>query len=181
MPLAIPAVFLGLFAALFGYVVTRPDTMRVERKATMRARPEQIFPHINDLQQWSAWSPWERMDPGMKRTYTGPNMGPGAAYEWEGNKKVGAGRMEITDVTPPRQIVIQLEFIRPFESSNRTEFVLEEREGSTEVTWSMEAPNILISKLMGLFVNMDRMIGKDFEAGLGSLRKLVEGAPTRNG
>jgi hypothetical protein len=179
MPLAIPAVFLGLIAALFGYVVTRPDTLRVERRAKMRATPEQIFPHLNDLQQWSAWSPWERMDPEMKRTFTGPNMGPGAAYEWEGNKKVGAGRMEIAAVAPPHHVIIELDFLRPFESRNTTEFILEERAGETEVTWAMEAPNILMSKLMGIFLNMDRMIGKDFEAGLTNLKRLVEGSPNR--
>jgi uncharacterized protein YndB with AHSA1/START domain len=161
-------------AAVLGYASTRPDTFRIERAATIQAPPDRIFPLINDFRNWTRWSPWEKMDPALKRTYSGAPSGPGAVYEWEGNKKVGKGRMEIVDAPPPSRVTIKLDFLKPFEAHNTADFTLTSQGGSTLVTWAMHGPNIFLSKVMGMFVNMDRMIGKDFETGLANLKTAAE-------
>ena len=127
-----------------------------------------------DFRQWPAWSPWEKLDPDMKRTLSGPASGPGATYAWQGSSKVGAGRMEIKEVTAPSKVEIQLDFIKPFEGHNVTDFTLVPRGDATEVTWLMRGPAPFVSKLMGVFVDMDKMIGKDFEAGLANLKAASE-------
>ena len=152
----------------------RPDDFAVQRSVSIQAPPEKIFPLINDFRQWPAWSPWEKLDPAMKRTLSGAASGPGAVYAWDGSGKVGAGRMEIKDATAPAKIGIQLDFTRPFEGHNITDFTLAPRDDATEVTWRMHGPAPFISKLMGLFVSMDRMIGKEFEAGLANLKAAAE-------
>lgn len=165
----------GLLVAFLLYLSTRPATFQVQRSATIPAPPERIIPWLEDFHRWEAWSPWEGLDPGMRRTYAGPERGLGAIYAWDGNKKVGSGRMEIVDVVPGNRVVSQLEFIRPFRSSNTTAFTLEPRGGGTEVTWSMRGKNTLPGKVMGMFMDMDRMVGRDFEKGLAALRAAVEG------
>ncbi len=127
-----------------------------------------------DFRQWPAWSPWEKLDPDMKRTLSGAASGTGATYAWEGSSKVGAGRMEIKEVNAPSKVTIQLDFIKPFEGHNVTDFTLAPRGDATEVTWLMRGPAPFVSKLMGLFVDMDKMIGKDFEAGLANLKAASE-------
>jgi uncharacterized protein YndB with AHSA1/START domain len=162
-------------AAVLILALRKPDTFRVQRGATIDAPPEKIFPLIGDFRQWRAWSPWEERDPELQRTYSGAASGPGAVYQWRGNRNVGAGRMEILDAPPPHLIVIKLDFISPFEGHNTAEFTLSPQGGSTNVTWLMHGPAPLLSKVMQVFMNMDDMIGKDFAAGLANLKRVTEG------
>lgn len=152
----------------------RPNTFRVHRSATTKASPEAIFAHLNDLHRWNAWSPWEKLDPAMQRTHSGAPSGVGAIYEWHGNKKVGRGRMEIIESRPPELVRLKLDFFEPFESHNTTDFTLEPTPDGTRISWEMNGPANFMSKVMGLFVNMDRMVGNDFEKGLASLKALSE-------
>jgi uncharacterized protein YndB with AHSA1/START domain len=169
------AVFVaGLVAAVLGYAATRPDTFRVERATMIKAPPEKVWPHVADFRQWPAWSPWEKLDPAMQRTLAGSASAKGSVYEWRGNREVGKGRMEITDATPPSKLLIRLDFIEPFESRNTTEFTFVPRGDATEVRWSMHGPNTFMTKLMQIFVSMDAMVGKDFEAGLANLKAVAE-------
>jgi uncharacterized protein YndB with AHSA1/START domain len=167
-----------LVAAILIYAATRPDSFRIERSASIKAPPEKIFPLISDFHQWTAWSPWENIDPQLKRAYSGAPSGRGAAYSWEGNSKVGSGRMEITDAAAPLRVVIRLDFIEPIEGHNTTEFKLEPAAGSaagaTAVTWAMFGPSPYLSKVMGVFFNMDSMVGNQFELGLANLRSVSE-------
>lgn len=170
---------LGIAVALLviGVVVfaaMKPDTFRVSRSISIKAPPEKIFPIINDLKQWSAWSPYEKKDPAMKRTFGALTAGKGAVYEWEGNKDVGKGRMEISDATPPSKLLIQLHFMQPFEGRNVAEFTVDGKGGESNVTWAMYGPATFVSKLIGVFMDMDRMIGDDFAAGLANLKALAE-------
>lgn len=164
----------GAAAAFAVRVATRPDVFRMERSALLEAAPEQIYPLIADLREWRRWSPWEELDPAMTRTYSGPDRGVGASYAWSGNKKAGAGRMEITAAEPPRRVTIDLNFTRPMESGNVTEFVLTPREGGTEVGWSMHGPNTFGSKVFQSVVSMDRLVGRDFERGLAKLNEAAK-------
>jgi hypothetical protein len=161
-------------AALLGLTMTMPNTFRVQRSATMKALPEKIFPLINDFHQWPSWSPWEKLDPDMKRTHSGPESGPGAVYEWEGNKQVGKGRMEITEATPPSKLILKLDFLKPFEAHNMVDFQLDRQGDATHVTWAMYGPQNFMFKVMHLFFNMDKMIGKDYDKGLANLKSIVE-------
>jgi uncharacterized protein YndB with AHSA1/START domain len=163
-----------LIAAVLIYAATRPDQFQVERAAAIAAPPERVFALINDLHAWSAWSPWEHLDPAMKKTLSGADSGKGAVYEWRGNKAVGQGRMEITDSVPPSQVVIKLDFIEPFAAHNVTVFSLEPQGAMTRVRWTMQGASPYLSKLMGVFVDMDKMIGKDFETGLANLKLAAE-------
>jgi uncharacterized protein YndB with AHSA1/START domain len=164
----------ALVAAVLVFAATRPDTFRVERTATIKAPPEKIFPLITDLHRWDSWSPWEKMDPAMKRIYSGAASGKGAVYAWEGNSKVGEGRMEITESSPPSKVTIKLDFVKPIEGHNTAEFALEPKGDSTNVTWSMYGPSTYIAKVIGVFVSMDKMIGKEFETGLANMKAVAE-------
>ena len=167
-------VIVVLVAGVLVVAAMRPREFAVQRSAAIRAAADTIYPLIADFRQWPAWSPWEKLDPEMKRTLSGAPSGPGAAYAWEGSSKVGAGRMEIKDATPPSSVVIQLDFLRPFEAHNTTEFALAPRGDATEVRWTMRGPATFVMRLMGVFTDMDKMIGKDFEAGLANLRAVAE-------
>lgn len=156
------------------YAATRPDTFRVQRTATIKAPPEKIFALINDLRSWSLWSPYEKKDPAMKRAFSGASSGKGAIYEWDGDKNVGKGRMEITEATPSSKILIKLDFFSPFEAHNIAEFTMEPKGDNTVVTWAMHGPASFMMKVMGIFMNMDNMIGNDFAAGLASLKAASE-------
>jgi carbon monoxide dehydrogenase subunit G len=160
--------------ALLGFAATRPDTFRIQRSAAIKAPPEKIFAFINDLHSWVSWSPWENLDPALKRTYSGAANGPGAVYEWEGNKNVGKGRMEIAEMSPPSRITIKLDFLKPFEAHNTAEFTLEWQGDSTQITWAMHGRQPYMFKVMGLFFSMDKMIGKNFETGLANLKSIAE-------
>jgi uncharacterized protein YndB with AHSA1/START domain len=170
----IAIVIVLLIAALIGFAATKPDTFSVQRTATIKAPPDKIFPLINDFHSWSDWSPWEKMDPTMKRTHSGAPNGKGAVYEWEGNSKVGTGRMEIVDVSPPSKVTIKLDFLKPMEGHNIAEFALDPQGDSTNVTWAMHGPAPFISKIMQVFISMDKLIGKDFDTGLGNLKTIAE-------
>lgn len=154
------------------------STFEVQRVATLPASPAAVYERIADFHRWTEWSPWEGMDPDMTRTYTGPDSGVGATYAWSGNRKAGAGEMSITAAEPNRRVELDLHFIKPFRSNNTTLFELEEREGQTQVTWTMTGPKSLLAKVMGIFVSMDKLIGKDFERGLEKLGEAARTDPT---
>ena len=161
-------------AGVLVYAAMQPDDFRVQRSITVKTPPDRIYPHIADFRAWGAWSPWERKDPAMKRTFSGPASGVGAAYAWEGNKDVGSGRMEITEATAPVKVVIRLEFLKPFAATHTAEFTLQPQGDSTTINWAMYGMSNFLAKLMGVFMNMDKMIGGDFEAGLASLKAVAE-------
>jgi hypothetical protein len=175
--LIILAFFVFLFAVVLLLAATKPDVYRVQRTTTIHAEPGRIFPHVNDLHSWSAWSPFDKLDPNMKKTFSGPASGKGAVCEWAGNARAGRGRMEIVDSTPPATVVIKLNFIKPLKSHSTAEFMLVPKGNSTDVTWAMYGPVSLAMKIFQVFVNMDRMIGKDFERGLADLKSIAEKHP----
>ena len=164
----------ALIAGVLLYAATRPDTFRIQRAASIQAPPEKVFAILNDFRRWGAWSPWEKKDPGMKRSFGTTTSGKGATYRWDGNQEVGQGGMEITESVAPSRLVLNLDFVKPFEAHNQVEFALEARGNSTTVTWSMHGPVTYFWKIVHLFLNMDRMVGQDFEAGLASLKALAE-------
>jgi uncharacterized protein YndB with AHSA1/START domain len=174
MLVTILVVLAVIIAALLIYAATRPKTFTVQRMATIQAPAQRVFPLINDFHNWPQWSPWEKLDPAMKKSIGGAPSGKGAVYEWEGNSKAGKGRMEILDSNAPSRIDIKLDFEKPFRSNNRTEFVLTPQNNATQVMWTMTGPSAFMMRLMGVFMNMDRMIGKDFEAGLATIKTLAE-------
>lgn len=163
-----------LIAGVLVFAATRPDNFRVERSVTIKAPPEKIYPYFDDFNRWAVWSPWEKLDPAMKRSFSGAPAGKGAVYAWQGNGKVGEGRMEVLESSPSSKLLIKLDFIKPFEGHNTAEYTLVPAGDSTRVTWAMYGPAPYISKLMGVFVSMDSMIGKDFEAGLANLKAAAE-------
>lgn len=163
-----------LLIALLVYAGTKPDSFRVERSIRIQAPAERVFDLVNDLNAWSRWSPWEKKDPAMKRTFSAITRGQGASYAWEGNKQVGMGRMEISETTPPNRIVIKLEFRKPIKAQNTSEFSFEQQGTETQVVWAMFGPMPYISKVMTVFFNMDKMCGKDFEEGLAQLKTVAE-------
>jgi hypothetical protein len=163
-----------LIAAVLVLAATRPDTFRVQRTASIKAPPEKILALIDDFHRWDAWSPWEKKDPAMKRTFGAATSGQGAVYAWDGNKDVGQGRMEIADSAPPSRIAIKLDFVKPFEAHNRVEFTLEANGEATDVTWTMQGDTPYFAKIIHLFFDMDRMVGGDFEAGLAALKAIAE-------
>lgn len=168
-------VVVVLVAAVLILAASRPDTFRVQRSASIQAPPEKVFAYINDFNRWGAWSPWEKKDPAMKRTFGAVTSGKGAVYAWEGNQDVGQGRMEIAESVPPSKAVIRLDFVKPFEAHNIVEFALEPRGDATDVTWAMHGDTPFFAKIIHLFINMDRMVGRDFEAGLANLKAAAEG------
>ena len=169
----IAIVIVVLLIGVLAFAATKPDTFRVERSARIDAPPEKVAAFIHDFHRWGAWSPWEKLDPAMQRTFSGPESGVGAMYTWDGNSKAGAGSMQITEASA-HKIAIKLDFIKPFASHNTAEFVLEPQGDATNVTWSMHGPAPFVSKVMQVFFSMDRMIGKDFEAGLANLKAAAE-------
>lgn len=152
----------------------RPGTFRVERTMRIQAPPERIQGYIDDFHQWGQWSPYEKLDPQMQRSFSGAERGRGAVYAWEGNGKAGAGRMDILESDPGSRVSIALDFLKPFKASNTAEFTLVPRDGGTEVTWAMFGPVPFVAKIMHLFIDVDSMVGKDFEAGLANLKALAE-------
>lgn len=156
---------------------TKPDDFHVERTASINAAPEQIFPHINNLHAWEAWSPYLKLDPAMKTTYSGAEVGAGSVYEWEGNSKVGAGRVSIASAQSPNRVGITLDMLKPFAASNDVLFTLQPNGTTTNVTWAMDGKNNFIAKVMSVFFDMDKMVGGQFEEGLANLKAVVEKEP----
>jgi hypothetical protein len=157
-----------------GLAFMQPDAFSAQRSTTITAPPEKIIALIDNFHSWGSWSPWEHLDPAMKRSFSGAASNKGAVYGWEGNDKVGAGRMEITDETAPSKVVIKLDFFKPFSANNMTEFTLEPKGDATTVTWKMSGPQPFVTKLMTVFASMDSMIGKDFEKGLANMKAVAE-------
>lgn len=152
---------------------TRPDTFRVQRTASIQAGADKIHPLINDLRQFNTWNPFNKKDPAIKGIYRGPAAGPGAAYDFAGNKDVGKGSVEVI-ASAPDKVTMKLDMLEPFEAHNMVEFSLVPRGDTTEVTWAMQGPSPYIAKLMGLVFNMDKMVGGAFEAGLADLKARAE-------
>ena len=168
-------VLLALVVVL-GLASLQPDEFTVTRSIDVGSAPARAFEQVNDFHRWSAWSPWEKLDPGMQRTHSGATSGRGAIYEWRGNPEVGKGRMEIVESLSASKVVIDLHFMEPFEAKNVTTFSFAPDAGGTEVNWSMKGKNTFISKIMCVFMDMDSMIGADFESGLSQLKTVAEGS-----
>lgn len=172
--LGVVAVIVVALVIVLTMAASKPDTFRVERTATIKADPGKVFASINDFHNWAAWSPFEKLDPNMQTTFSGAASGKGAVYEWKGNSKAGAGRMEILESTAPSKIVIKLDFLKPFEGHNTSEFTMSPRGNTTEVSWAVYGPSPFMMKIMHVFMNMDQMMGKDFATGLASLKTVSE-------
>lgn len=172
------ALAVAVVVAVFVVVVSiQPSVFTVERSAVMAASPDAVFDQVNQLQRWPAWSPWAAKDPDMKQTYAGPDSGVGASSTWAGNQEVGEGRMTIVASEPGALVRIRLEFLKPFESVSESQFVFLPAEGGTLVTWTMTGQNNFAGKAFSLLMDMDAMVGGDFEKGLASLKALVESRP----
>ena len=169
------AIVLALaIAVVLVLAATKSGTFRIERSATINAPAEKIFAVLSDFHQWGGWSPWENKDPDMKRTFGGPERGKGAIYGWEGDKNVGTGRMEILEASTPSKLVIQLDFFKPFEAHNTAEFTMLPQGNATNIHWVMHGPSSFMARVMHVFIDMDKMVGKDFEQGLANLKQLTE-------
>jgi hypothetical protein len=167
---AVAVAFLGGVA----FIATRPNEFRVVREALIKAPPEVVFSYVDDLRKWDDWSPWAKLDPNCKMTYGEIDKGKGASYQWNGNNKVGEGRLTVVESRPFSELGLRLEFIRPFQCENDVDFTFKAEQGGTRVIWGMNGKNNLMSKTMCLVMNMDKMVGKDFEKGLTSLRAIAE-------
>ena len=163
-----------LIAGVLIFAATKPDTFRVQRAASIKAPPEKVFALINDFKRWDAWSPWEKKDPAMKRTFGATTSGKGATYAWEGNKDVGQGSMEIAESVPPSRVKLKLDLLKPFEAHNIVDFTLEPKGDTTNVTWAMQGDTPYFAKIIHVFIDMDSMVGKDFETGLSNLKTAAE-------
>jgi len=152
-------------------------TYTVQRSTTVQAPAERVYALVADFHQWQRWSPWEDLDPDQERSFSGPASGTGASYAWSGNRKAGKGRMKILEATPPRLVRIALDFEKPFKSSNTTAFLLEPDGSATRVRWTLTGPSTVLTKAMGVFASMDKLIGKDFDKGLARLQAAAESPP----
>ena len=167
-------VVVVVIAVVLIYAATRPDELHIERSIVIRGvSPERIVATIADLHSWQQWSPWIKMDPAAEVTYSGAPQGVGAIYEWQ-SKKIGQGRMEITEVTPDTRVLLDLTFIKPMAAHNHVAFVLAQQTDGVQLTWRMTGSNSYLAKLISVFVNMDKMVGKDFERGLADLKAILE-------
>lgn len=172
-------ILIALFVIVVGLVIViamQPTEFRVERSATIPAPPEEVFAQVNDFHAWKEWSPWAKLDPQSKETYEGPAAGTGAIFKWSGNNEVGEGMMTITDSRPNEMILIKLEFTRPFAAANTTEFTFKPEGDQTRVTWSMFGQNSFMGKAIHLVMDMDKMVGANFEQGLAQMKSAVEAA-----
>ncbi len=170
-------IVISLLVVIVGvliYASTKPNTFSVVRKLKINASPDKVYAAVNDFNRWKSWSPWEKKDPAMQRTFTGAQAGVGTIYEWNGDKNVGQGRMEITESVTAQKILIKLDFFKPFEAHNIAEFSFIPEGNGTLVVWEMRGPQVFVSKLMGIFMDIDKMVGTDFEAGLSNLQKITE-------
>jgi hypothetical protein len=177
IPIIIAVAALLVVFSLF--IASRPSEFLVTRSATVPAPPDAVFPHVNDLHSWEAWSPWLELDPNAKKTYSGASAGVGAAFAWDGNNKVGAGSMTITESRPYELIRFRLDFLRPFKGTNTAEFTFKPEGAQTRVNWSMSGKLNFLMKFMHLFINCDDMVGKQFEKGLAQLNKAAASVVTR--
>ncbi len=174
-------ILLGLAALVASGVVVvlvlaamKPDSFQIRREITINAPPERIYPLIADFRAWAAWSPWEKKDPAQKRSFSGPDSGVGARYAWEGDKNVGQGSMEIAEASAPNSVGINLDFLKPFEAHNKAVFALRPAGQATHVSWTMTGPTPFMFKIVHVVMNMDKMVGGDFEAGLRAMKAEAE-------
>lgn len=174
--LGIVAVLGLAIVVILGLAATQPDSFEVSRSTVISAPPAVVYSFVEDLHRHGAWSPWDKLDPNMKRTFSGAEHGEGSVYEWSGNDDVGAGRMTIVATRPNEQVDVRLEFLKPFEATNATSWHIAPASDGSKVVWSMSGPNNFVSKIMCVFADMDKMIGKDFEKGLDSLKHVSERA-----
>jgi uncharacterized protein YndB with AHSA1/START domain len=161
-------------AALLAYAATRPDTFRVQRATGINAPAERIFPLIANLKSMNTWNPFVEPDPAIRLAYSGPDTGKGAANTWSGNSKVGEGRIEVTDAVPSSRVTMRLEMHKPMKAHNAVEFTLQPNGNATTVTWAMSGRQPFTAKLMTVFIDCDKMVGKEFEKGLGKLKAIAE-------
>lgn len=176
----IKKILLGLaviIAAICGIAFFQPDEMKVARSITIAASPEAVFKVVNDFRQWDAWSPWSKLDPAMKKTLEGPAEGVGAIYRWSGNDEVGEGSMTLLESKPGEKVGIKLEFLRPFAGVNDVQFTFVPEGTGTKVTWAMQGKNAFVAKVIGLFLDFEKMCGDAFSEGLANLDKVVTAAP----
>lgn len=180
--ITIAAVLGVAVVVIIGLASTKPDVMVIERSVVIKAPPEKLFAKVNNLHSWIEWSPYEAMDPNVKRTFNGPEAGKGAVYAWDGNNDVGAGSMEITEITEPSNVKLDLHFLKPFKGDNKVNFSFvpvsvpeaNATEAATKVRWTMSGESPFMCKVMQVFCNVDDMCGKDFEKGLAKLKTLSE-------
>src|SRR5262245_33662409 len=173
--LKIIGIIIGvLVAGVLIVAAAKPDTFRVERSASIKAPPEKVFGILNDFQRWGSWSPWEKKDPAMKRTFGAVTSGKGASYAWAGNKDAGQGSRATAESTSSARLAIKLDFLKPFEAHNNVEFSLQPAGDATTVAWAIYGPMPFLSKVISVFCSMDAMIGKDFEEGLANLKAVAE-------
>jgi hypothetical protein len=174
MAISIGIVVLVLIVAAIIFIAMRPSSCRVQRSAQISAPSEVVFSIINDLHRWGLWSPYDKRDPSMKKTFGGPDTGPGATYSWDGNSQVGEGRMTIVESRLGELVRMKLEFSRPFKATNEVNFKLEPSAGGTRVSWIMDGKYNIVSKAMSVFIDMDKMVGTDFEQGLANLNTVAQ-------
>lgn len=166
--------FLAIVVVFVIVVAMRPSEWHLERSTTVVAPASAVFPLVNDFHAWQRWSPWEKVDPGLKREYTGPTSGTGAVYSWQGSDDVGAGRMTITESVPDALVAINLQFLKPFEAANQVRFTFQPAETSTRVTWAMNGEQGFFGKAFGLVFDMEGLVGADFDRGLAALKAAAE-------
>ena len=176
MLIRIVLVVVVALAVLAGFVASRPADFAVSRSRPVAASPEVVHGYVNDLHKWVEWSPWEKRDPALKREYSGAPAGPGAAYHWIGNSEVGEGRMTIVESTPGRSVTLRLEFLKPFRATHAARFDFAPNGAGTRVTWTMSGQKNFMAKALGLLMDMDKMIGTDFERGLAGLDEVSAAA-----
>jgi uncharacterized protein YndB with AHSA1/START domain len=170
-----------LLLALAAGIATRPNSYRVERSATIAAPPDVVFGYVNDFHQWTQWSPFEKLDPDMKRTFDGAPSGVGSVYSWAGNRQAGAGTMTIKESAPNQRIALDLHFLKPFESAAATEFTFKPVAEGVTVTWTMSGDNTILGKAISIFASMDTLVGGQFESGLATLKAVAEAEARRRG
>lgn len=170
----IGGILLAAVVVVLGLASRQPDQFRIERKIVVAAAPEKVFPYLEDPQKTLEWSPWEKKDPNVKKTFSGAAKGKGAVYEWDGNKEIGAGRLEITEVVALKSVVMDLRFTRPMEDRSTARYDVASVAGGSEITWSMEGKSTFVNKIICTFMNMDKMVGGEFEKGLSALKEIVE-------
>ena len=169
-------VLLVAIVLFLGYAATRPDTFHVERSVSIAAPAAAIYPHLVDFHRWEAWSPWEKLDPAMTREFGGTEGAVGATYAWAGNSKVGKGKMTLTEAAPASRLAIRLDFLEPFASTSVATFALSPEGAGTRVTWTMDGDQNFLAKVVCIFMDMDKMVGGDFEKGFASLKQVTEAA-----
>lgn len=169
-------VFAFVLAVFIGVVSLQPSDFQISRSTTIAAAPTEVFSQVNDFHLWENWSPWAKLDPSMKTTFDGPAFGEGSAYSWAGNKQVGEGKMTLLESQASERILIQLDFLKPMQATNMTEFTFKPEGEGTTVTWTMSGKNNFVAKIFCLFMSMEKMVGPDFEKGLSQLKAVVEAA-----